>query len=256
MNKIRQAIQAGLPSLGVWQALSTPLAGELLARNGFDWILIDTQHGGATWDALAGLIYAVEAAGNVAVVRVGANDPMLITRALDLGAVAVVVPLVSTGAEARRAVEATRYPPLGNRSFGQIRKFQSVEAANADAFCLVMIETAEAMENLEAIAATPGVDGLFIGPADLGLSLGCGLSAAMPDALLAAVDRVVAAANRNGIVAGCVSSGSKSATDLLQRGIRFLTLGSDLGYVMTRSQEDAQAAEELRRRFGGKGGSS
>ncbi|WP_405182606.1 aldolase/citrate lyase family protein [Nocardia sp. NBC_01377] len=146
------------------------------------------------------VIQAVELGGGASLVRVAMNQPDLIMRALDVGAIGVVVPMVSTPAQARAAADATRYPPHGTRSFGPVRNFYGVEAAAAVSTCLFMIETAEGLDNVDEIAATPAVDGLFVGPADLGLALGVGLGGMNPtnETVLSAVATVVRAAEAHG----------------------------------------------------------
>jgi 4-hydroxy-2-oxoheptanedioate aldolase len=248
-NPIIKAAAAGVPSFGLWQTLASSFSAEVLGAQGFDWILIDTQHGGVTWESLGGVIQGVEAGGTRAMVRVGWNDPRLIMRALDLGAIGVVVPMVSTPQEALRAAEAFRYPPAGNRSFGPIRKFYSIEAANSDVVCMVMIETAEGLRNLEEIAATPGVDGLFVGPVDLSLSLGLPLSMTMHDDVLAAIGKVAEMCKKYGKIAGAVSLGPANPEQLLALGVGFITLGADVTYLTQAARQDAAIAASLKARF-------
>ena len=248
-NAVRKAMAAGVPTFGTWQTIASSFTAEMLAKQGFDWLLIDTQHGGIAWESLGGIIQGVEVGGVRALVRVGWNDQRLIMRALDLGAAGVIVPMVSTAEDARHAAEAMRYPPAGVRSFGPIRQFYSTDAANSDVVCMVMIETAQALENLDAIAGTPGVDGLFVGPMDLALSLGRPLSMTMPDEVLKAIDKIVAACEKAGIIAGSVSWNSQNAEELLARGVRFLTVGADISYLTNAARQDVEAIGKLRTRF-------
>ena len=232
MNRIRAELARSEPSLGCWCTLPGTWSAETLARAGFSWIVVDLQHGGPTWHDLLPVLQAVELGGAAPVVRVGRNTPEAIMRALDLGAAGVIVPMVDDAAAARAAAEAMRYPPLGNRSYGPLRHRRDVESANAEVLCLPMIETAAGLRNVEEIAATPGVDGLFLGPSDLALSLGLGLDPglAQPE-VLAGIDTVVAAARRNGVPVGTVAADAAHARDLLRRGVELVTLGSDKGFV-------------------------
>ena len=146
MDKVREAIAAGRPSFGSWLSLADPIAAELIGRAGFDFVIADTQHGGVTWENLLPVLQAVELGGASALVRVGWNDPMQIMRALDLGALGVIVPMVSTPEQAYSAAQAARFPPDGVRSFGRVRShYTSSPDQVAEPLCFVMIETADAM---------------------------------------------------------------------------------------------------------------
>jgi 4-hydroxy-2-oxoheptanedioate aldolase len=241
MNPVKNKIAKSGPAIGTWVGLASPTGAETLGRAGFDFLLLDAQHAGVTWDNMVHLLQAVAISGTPSVVRVGWNDPALIMRALDLGATGVVIPMVSTPAEAARAAAATRYPPLGNRSFGPLRNGATPDEANANVLCLPMVETAESLEHLEAIITTPGVDGVFIGPMDLALSLGHALDyGAFHPSVLQAVDDVVRLCHAHGKLAGTVSMNPSVTEDLLGRGIDFLTVGSDGGYVMQGARSDLE----------------
>jgi 4-hydroxy-2-oxoheptanedioate aldolase len=251
MNRIREALSEGRPALGSWFGQPNSVGAEMYGKAGFDWVVLDTQHGAVTLDTLVGVLQALQLGDTAAVVRVGWNDPVMIMRALDLGALGVIVPMVSTAAEARAAAAATRYPPEGIRSFGPVRSaYGSTTAANDDVLCLVMIETAEGLANVEEIAATPGVDGLFIGPVDLGLSIGTGADfSGQAPALREAIDAIIAAAEKAGIIAGTLAFSPEQAEDLLERGIRFLTVGSDGAHIMAGTRRDTELIATLAQRF-------
>src|SRR5579871_1937588 len=175
MNRIREALVDGRPSFGAWCCLEGSLAAEFMGGAGFDWVIVDAQHGAPAVAGLVPVLQALQIGGTPAVVRVPWTDPPTIMRVLDLGAAGVLVPMVNNPADAAAAAAAMRYPPDGIRSYGQTRpRYASTADANADVVLLVMIETVEALANVAAIAETPGVDGLFVGPVDLGLSLGLG----------------------------------------------------------------------------------
>ncbi|MBU6266705.1 MAG: hypothetical protein KGN34_04130 [Sphingomonadales bacterium] len=219
------------PEFASWITLGDAVVAEVMARAGFDWLILDGQHGAVNPGNLLGLLQAVDLGGTRALVRVSANDPAEIMRALDLGAAGVVVPLVSTAEEAARAARACRYPPHGMRSFGRVRSYYAGGDAAPAPVCWVMIETAEALANLDAIAATPGVHGLFVGPADLGLSMGYPPGAQVAEPVMAAIAQVVAACERHGATPGSASFGPENAQALLDLGMRFVTLGADAGFV-------------------------
>ena len=242
MDRIRDAIAAGRASFGSWVSTGDPMLAEVIGKLGYDWVILDTQHGAIDWHQLLTSFQALDLGGTRALVRVGWTDPMQIMRAMDLGALGVIVPMVSTAEQAAIAAQATRYPPRGNRSFGPVRNYYAPPAGETpvEPFCFVMIETAEAMDNLDAIAATPGVDGMFVGPVDLALALGLGPALVMPDRVLAAIDAVVAACERHGIIPGCASLGMPNAKALMDRGVRFLTLGSEVGLIRRGAAADLE----------------
>jgi 4-hydroxy-2-oxoheptanedioate aldolase len=243
MDKVREAIAAGRPAFAAWISLADPLAADAVARAGYDCVIPDTQHGGITWENLLPVLAALDLHQARAVVRTPAVDPAQSMRALDLGALGVIVPMVSTPEQARAAAEACRYPPHGIRSFGPVRNYYGAQAATFEPLCLVMIETAEAMRNLDAIAATPGVDGLFVGPVDLGLSLGLGVQLQAGPQVLAAIDEVVAACRKHGKISGSAGLGVANAAELVARGVQFVAQGADVGFLRARA---AQEIEQLR----------
>lgn len=232
------------PSFGSWVTIGNSVSAEVMARAGFDWLILDAQHGGVNPGNLLGLIQAVELGGTRALVRVSQNDPAEIMRALDLGAAGVVVPLVSTPEQAALAAGAMRYPPAGFRSFGKVRSYYEPDGSTIEPLCFVMIETVEALQNLDAIAATPGIDGLFVGPADLGLSMGHAVGAQVPDAVMAAIGEIVDCCQRHGIVPGGASFGPENAQAQLDLGMRFLTLGADAGFVRRGAAAEVARARE------------
>jgi len=255
MNRIREALQAGRPSFGGWSTLADSLSAELMGGAGFDWVIVDTQHGSVTNADLVRVTQALAIGGTSAVVRVPWTDAPTIMRALDIGAAGVIVPMVNSPEEAAIAASALRYPPDGIRSMGPTRgAFASTAAANEDAVLLVMIETAEALDRIDEIAAVPGVDGLFVWPVDLGLSLGLPLdwTGRSPE-VLAAMDAVVAAAEAAGVFVGTVSSSASHAKDLVQRGVKFVSLGADVGYIRAGIATDGATLEELRAQSSGNG---
>jgi 4-hydroxy-2-oxoheptanedioate aldolase len=242
-DKVREAVKAGRPSFACWMTLADPLAAEAMGRAGYDSVILDAQHGGVTWDNLLGALQALDLGGTRAFVRVGGVDPAQIMRAMDLGALGVIVPMVSTAEQARISAQAIRYPPHGIRSFGMVRNYYSVQPMAFEPLCMVMIETAEALLNLDEIAATPGVDGLFVGPMDLALSLGLKPTMEMPAAVLDAIARVVAACRKHGKISGSASLGLPNAQALIEHGVQYIAQGNDLAFLRKAA---ANELEQLR----------
>lgn len=248
---IRAALAAGRPSIGIGQLWPGGMVAERTGAAGYDWVLLDCQHGGHTEDGLQAAVQGVALGGGEALVRVGSNDARLIGRALDCGAAGVIVPMVDDAEAARAAAAAVRYPPLGQRSFGPLRgAFAGTGEANERVLCLVMIESVEAMSNLEAIVSTPGVDGVYFGPVDLAISMGLPANvAAIDPAVLDAAAEVAAACERHGVIPGSFSLGPEQAEQLLERGMRLLALGSELALFMRGAAADLERAAELKERY-------
>lgn len=220
-----------------WVSSGEPLIAGFLAGCGFDEVLVDLQHGAVELGDLPNAFAAIEARGVAPAARVPVNDPMLIGRVLDLGALSVMVPLVETPEEAARAVAACRFPPLGRRSMGPIRAMTSMASDRpADlnqVACIVQVETALGLRNVDAIAATAGLTGIFIGPSDLALSLGLNeLDPAAQPARETAHATILAACQRRGIVTGIITSNGREAAARLEQGFRLVALTSDIALIM------------------------
>jgi 4-hydroxy-2-oxoheptanedioate aldolase len=224
--------------VGYWIASDNPPATERIARLGYDFVVLDAQHGLLDYRALLDGLMAIDAAGDaVGLVRVEANNPTSVGKALDAGAAGVIVPLINSAEEAAAAVTAGRYPPTGIRSYGPTRAGLRIGPAPADADAAVlvlgMIETAQGLANVEAIAATPGLDGLYIGPSDLTLGVGGAYPGdpSAAEAFEAALVRVRAACETNGITAAIYCPSGAVASDRLGDGFTFVTVASDLSHL-------------------------
>jgi len=168
---LRDRLDAGgTAAIGLWASIPSALTAEAAALAGPDYVVCDQQHGALDPATLMAMLTAIAGAGVPPLVRVARNEPFAIGQALDLGAGGVIVPMVESGEEAARAVSACRYAPEGTRSFGALRANPSPPAQRP--LCLVMVETRRGLENAAEIAATPGLDGIYVGPSDLALSLG------------------------------------------------------------------------------------
>ncbi len=238
--------------VGYWVTLDSPVATERIARLGYDYVCFDEQHGLLSYEGILRGLTAVDAGGSsVGVVRVGRNEPYLIGRALDAGATGVIVPLVDTAEDARRAVAAVRYPPVGGRSYGPMRSGLRVgptpAAANAAVVVLAMIETPSGLDNVGDICAVEGLDGVYVGPSDLRIAVG-GSSPSDPSVdaeFEAALRRVCAAAKTAGVCAGIHTSEGAAAARRLGQGFTLATVSSDLTHL------EQAAAQHLRAARGG-----
>ena len=226
------------PIIGYWVIIDSPVSTERLARVGYDYVCFDAQHGLLDYKGILTGMQAIDAGGeSVGMVRVGGNEPFLIGQALDAGATGIIVPLVNTAEDAARAVAAAKYPPVGVRSYGPMRSQLRIGPDPADSndatIVMAMIETPQGLENVEAIARTPGVDGLYIGPSDLRLAVG-GSSSSDPtvdDVFEAAVERIGQAARDAGIAAGFHTPSGQVAAKRLGQGFTLVTVSSDLVHL-------------------------
>lgn len=175
-NDILEKIRSGQKVLGSWVCLNSPLSAEILAYSGFDWVQVDIEHSAINTETTMGCFQAITAGGSVPMARIPWNDGVWIRRTLDSGAMGLIVPMVNSAAEAKAAVDAARFPPVGRRSFGggRISTFGDdyIAESNHEIMLLLQIEHKDAFENLDAILDVPGYDGIFIGPTDLALSMG------------------------------------------------------------------------------------
>lgn len=209
-NTFKAALREGRAQIGLWCTIAGSDNAEALAGCGFDWMLIDTEHSTVGLDTVKAMLQAAAPYPTQTVVRPGWNDAVEIKRILDAGAMSILVPYVQTAEEAARAVAAVRYPPQGTRGVAGITRASRYGAvdhyiarANDEICLLVQVETAEALRNIEAIAAVPGVDGIFVGPADLAASLGHPGDTGAPAvraAILDAIRRIRAAGKPAGIL--------------------------------------------------------
>ena len=223
-------------SLGIWSNLPDIHVAETLSRMGADWLCFDLQHGLMDYGDLTRLLPAITGVAVTPLVRVAANQPDQIGKALDAGAQGVIVPMVNTAEDARRAVAACYYPPAGQRSCGPMRHamlegLSYLATANAEIACLLMIETQEGLHNLDAIAAVEGVTGLFVGPMDLTYGLGLPPGDFEHERFTAAVNAVQAACQRNGLACGMFGYAAAMANRALAGGFDFASAGTDISFL-------------------------
>lgn len=247
LNRTKRLLQNGKSACGSWVSLANPLAAELMGIAGFDWLLIDMEHGTGDYQTLALQVMAINAAGETTpVVRVQSNDPVAIKRVLDVGAAGIMVPGVKTAEEAKLAVAATRYAPEGIRSVAATRvnaysiNKSFMDKANKNIAVFIQIETAEAVENIEDILDVTGIDVIFIGPNDLAAALGHRGDRDHPT-VQCAIKKVEDATKRRGISLGSVSRDKASAAELLERGYGALSVMGDTAFILAGARQHIAA---------------
>ncbi len=248
INRIKQAWSSSRPAFGLWSAIPDAFGMEMAAGLDLDYVCVDQQHGLVDSASLVPMLRAIESAGAAPVVRVPQNEPWMLMRVLDGGALGVIVPMVNDAVGAARAVAACRYPPEGARSYGPIRASGVVGSrAPADlgkeVLCIVQIETREGLDNAEEIAATPGLDGVYIGPADLALSLGLDLDSAGEEREhVEAVERIREACRKNGIAVGVHGTSGESAKEYAAQGYSMVNVGVDYLLLTDAVRREVNAA--------------
>jgi 4-hydroxy-2-oxoheptanedioate aldolase len=249
-DPVHDRLAAGEPALAAWLTIESPAAASTIAAAGFDAAVVDLQHGNATLDDLPRLLAAIERTRALPFIRASWNHPAELMRGLDLGARGVICPMVGSRSEAESFVRACRYPPVGTRSYGPIRAAHGrgrdqTTVAEAAILLLAMIETADGLANLDEIAATNGLDGLFVGPADLSLGMGLDTFADLTDpALLAALDEVLDVSGRHGLVPGIYAPSPGSADAMTARGFRFVASAADEDLLRGAAVAALEAARE------------
>lgn len=258
LNSALDKWRRGDPSLGVWVNLPEIHLAETLARTGIDWLCFDLQHGLMDYSDLNRLLPAICGQPVTPLVRVAANTPDQIGKVLDVGAEGVIVPMINSAAEAERAVAACYYPPLGARSCGPMRSvmvegFEYLAQANEQVACVLMIETQEGLDNVDAIAAVEGVDGLFIGPMDLCYGLGLPPGDFGNSRFTEAVAAIVAACHKHDRAVGMFGYTAEMAKESLENGFHFASAGTDIsffraglaqGLAVARGEDVAESAAQ------------
>ena len=248
-NRFKRAIAAGRQQIGLWVSLASPYSAEIVAGSGFDWMVIDTAHSPNEVDTTLAQLQVSAAYPVMPVVRPAWNDTVLIKRHLDIGAQTLLVPYVSTAAEAARAVGAARYPTRGVRGvagvtraarFGRVKDY--ARRAEEELCMLVQVETREGLDNLEAIARTDGVDGVFIGPADLAAALGH-LGDAQHTEVQSAIKDAIARIRACGKPAGILATDEASTRRYIEWGTVFTAVGLD---IMVLARETEKLAQKFR----------
>jgi 4-hydroxy-2-oxoheptanedioate aldolase len=247
-NRFKHAIAAGHLQIGLWCSLCSNIAADIVRDSGFDWLLLDTEHSPNEIPDLVSQLQACEGGAASLIVRPAWNDTVIIKRCLDIGAQTLLVPYVQNPDEAKRAVEAVRYPSAGVRGvavasrasrYGRVTDY--LKNANGEICLLVQVETRSAMDQLEAIATVEGVDGVFIGPSDLSASLGHIGNPAHPD-VQKAMETCVRRLKAVGKPAGILTGNEEEVRRYIGWGYTFVAVGSDVGLL-------SRGADALAKKF-------
>ncbi len=247
-NHVLRAWRADKQTIGAWLSIDSSFTAESMAHAGFDWLCVDLQHGLLDYNDLKVMLPAISTTRTIPLVRVPWNEPYEIMKALDVGAYGVVVPLINNRQEAEKAVSACRYPPDGMRSFGPARVAMYggrgyARESNNETACIVMIETEEALGNLDEILSTPGVDAAYIGPSDLAYAIGLTPTGDNNDPKhVETVDRILAACKKHQVGAGIHTGSLEYTTRYLKQGFNMVTLGADGGFLMRLARQELVAA--------------
>jgi 4-hydroxy-2-oxoheptanedioate aldolase len=246
--EFKKQLREGRPKLGLFLNAHSPTVAEQLAHSGYDWLLVDTQHGPMGYESLSAMIAGISNGGAKAMVRVGGySDRPGIQQALDMGADGVLVPYINSADEARQAVSCCRYPTAGTRSvyFPQRSMNRAgllgyAGAANDNVIVALQVETANCIKNIDQIAAIPGVDILFLGQNDLCMSMGLFEKYKFPDMYTSAelddaTNRLSAAAKKNNVILGIFLFGTSRVGEFLEKGFPFISVGNDLHHILTQA---------------------
>ena len=256
--EFKAALRNNTPKLGLFINSHSPTVVEQLAHSGYDWLLVDAQHGPMGYETLSTMIGGIAAGGAKSLVRVtGYADRAGIQQSLDVGADGVLVPYINTAEEARQAVSCTRYPTAGTRSVYFPQKCMNQEgllgyagAANDNVITALQVETACCIENIEEIAAVPGVDLLFLGQNDLCMSMGLYEKYQFPDMytspeLKEATAALQAAAKKNNVILGLFLFGTDRVAEFREQGFSLISIGNDLHHILTQAGAHVGALEGI-----------
>ena len=247
-NPLKEAWAENRTAFGLWVAMPGSFGAELISGAGVDYVCVDQQHGVIDYASMVPMFQVIGAAGAAPITRVVQNDPGQIMKSLDAGALGIIVPLVNDAAEAARAVAACRYPPQGIRSYGPVRAAGVIGSRDPEdlaeqVLCIVMVETREALERVGEIAATPGLDGIYIGPSDLALSLGLSPTLDVTEeAHVEAVRRIREACHRHGVAAGIQSASGGAAREHAEAGFDMVTVATDAALLRAAARREVAAA--------------
>jgi 4-hydroxy-2-oxoheptanedioate aldolase len=249
-NTLKKIWAKGDAVVNGWLAIPSAFSAEVMAHQGFDSLVVDMQHGVVDYQVAVTMLQAISTTPTVPMARVPWNDPAPLMKILDAGVYGVICPMINTREEAETLVRHCKYPPRGHRSWGPVRASIYAGAdygdhANDDIVVMPMIETAEAMKNLDEILSVPGVDAVYVGPSDLSLALGCKPRLDQTDApVVEAQQKIVEACKKHGVVAGIHNNTSAYALKMIAAGYQFVTLASDSRFLAQRAAEEAAAVKK------------
>ncbi len=262
--EFKKELREGKPKLGLFLNSCSPTVAEQLAHSGYDWLLVDTQHGPMGFETLSAMLAGIASGGAKSLVRVaGYHDRAGIQQTLDMGADGVLVPYINTADEARQSVSCARYPTVGTRSVYFPQRSMNKKgllgyagAANENTIVALQVETADCIKNIDEIAAVPGVDILFLGQNDLCMSMGLYEKYEFPHMytspeLQEATDKLRAAAKRNNVILGLVLFGTARVGEFLEKGFPFISVGNDLHHILTQAGAYVKDVEAISKEKGG-----
>jgi 4-hydroxy-2-oxoheptanedioate aldolase len=242
-NRLRTIWKAGQAAVNGWLAIPNGFSAETMAHQGWDTLTIDLQHGVVDYAGMVNMLQAISTTDTVPIVRVPWLEPGILMKTLDAGAYGVICPMVNTREDAQKLVAWTHYAPRGTRSFGPVRALlyggaDYPQHANDTVVAFAMIETAQALDNVDAILSVEGLDAVYIGPTDLSLSLGCRPVFDDVDPLAAqAIDHILERAKAHGLVAGIHNGTAEGALARIAKGFQFVTVSSDARMIASGSQQ-------------------
>jgi|SRR5208283_5351217 len=256
--EFKKQLRAGTPKLGIFLNAHSPTVAEQLSHSGYDWLLVDSQHGPMGYEKLSAMLSGISNGGAKSLVRVGSySDRPGIQQSLDLGADGILVPYINSADEARAAVTCARYPTAGTRSVYFPQRSMNREGllgyaggANNNVIVALQVETADCIKNIEDIAAVPGVDILFLGQNDLCMSMGLYEKYEFPHMytspeLGAATEKLIAAARKNDVILGLFLFGTARVGEFLDKGFSFVSIGNDLHHVLTQTAAYVKDVEDI-----------
>jgi 4-hydroxy-2-oxoheptanedioate aldolase len=243
-NTVREIWARGEAVVNGWLSIPSGFSAEVMAHQGFDSLTVDMQHGVVDYQIGVSMLQGISTTGVIPLARVPWNDPARIMKILDAGAYGVICPMVNTREQAEALVQACKYPPRGYRSWGPVRASLYMgmdygDRANDDVIVMPMIETAEAMKNLDDILSVPGVDAVYVGPSDLSLAFGCKPRLDQTDApVVEAQQAIVKACKKHGVFAGIHNATAAYAVKMIAEGYQFVTLASDSRHMAMKAAEE------------------
>ncbi len=243
-NTLKKIWARGEAVVNGWLSIPSSFSAEVMAHQGFDSLTVDMQHGVVDYQVAVTLLQAISTTAVIPLARVPWNDPARLMKILDAGAYGVICPMVNTREQAEALVQACKYPPRGYRSWGPVRASIYAGAdygdrANEDIIVMPMIETAEALKNLDDILTVPGVDAIYVGPSDLSLALGCKPRLDQTDPpVVEAQQMIVEACKRHGVIAGIHNATAAYALKMVAAGYQFVTLASDSRFLAAKAAEE------------------
>lgn len=251
-NRVRQKLSQGSPVIGTFVGLQSANVAELMGHSGFDFVVIESEHNALESAEIEHILMALGNTNAIPIVRIPSSDKVFIQKALDLGAMGIVVPSVRTAEEAMSIVSATRFPPLGTRSWGPLRASKYtfdnkdyLKNANDNILVVLIVETVDALNNLEQIADVPGIDVLFLGPWDMCLSLGLDPLCQPHDEIDQVLQKMIQVSRDRDASAGAGASSPDDIAGRLDQGVTFISYGPDYALLSAAAQAGVNAFRDL-----------